>query len=483
MSADEKQRRPSYPWKTALAILTFIGWVALPVVAPALKNYKTLDWTMVPSLLDFPLHKTTRQPIEDEQARLRPETELLTPSPERIVDRAHNMDHFYAALLRTERRQPGAITRILHYGDSPTTADLITADARSLLQQRFGNAGHGFCLIAKPWAWYAHRGVEMSASGWKIDVAMQAEVHDGLFGLGGVTFRGTAGAVANFSLRDRSHTRLEVSYLAQPDGGSFSVAAEDDVLGTVNTEAAQRHPGFAAFDIPGESSRFTIRVTSGTARLFGVSFTKPGPGVIYSSLGVNGAYVSILARMFNQSHWTEELRHYNPDLVIVNYGTNESVYPKFVDYAYSKQMTEVVRRLREALPETSILVMSPMDRGEREASGEIDTVPVMPRLISLERDVASNTGCGFFNTFEAMGGEGTMGRWYQAEPRLVGADFIHPMPAGAKIVGTLLYRALLNGYNNYKMRQLARKTAATQDSVGGAQTANRRPKRPSPLDE
>ena len=30
-----------------------------------------------------------------------------------------------------------------------------------------------------------------------------------------------------------------------------------------------------------------------------------------------------------------------------------------------------------------------------------------------------------------------MGRWYAAEPRLVGADFIHPMPAGAKIVGEL----------------------------------------------
>ena len=47
-----------------------------------------------------------------------------------------------------------------------------------------------------------------------------------------------------------------------------------------------------------------------------------------------------------------------------------------------------------------------------------------------------------------------MGRWYAAEPRLVGADFIHPMPAGAKIVGELLYRALRDGYNQYKLRQL-----------------------------
>jgi len=197
-------------------------------------------------------------------------------------------------------------------------------------------------------------------------------------------------------------------------------------------------------------------VTGGTARLFGVEFGKSGPGVVYNSLGVNGASISILARLFNEQHWAQELQHYNPDLVIVNYGTNESVYPKFVEYAYTKLMTEVVRRLRNALPNTSILVMSPMDRGERDSSGEIDTVPVMPRLVSLERQVATDRGCGFFNTFEAMGGAGTMGRWYEAEPRLVGADFIHPMPAGAKIVGTLLYKALLNGYNKYKMRELAR---------------------------
>lgn len=476
-SADQTRRRPLYPWKTALTIVTFLGWLALPIVAPALKNYKTLDWATVPSVLDFPLHKTSQQPIQQEQARLRPESEPLTPRPEGIVDRAHDMDHFYAALLRTERKQEGAVTRILHYGDSPTTADLITADARTLLQQRFGNAGHGFCLIAKPWAWYGHRGVSMSASGWKIDVAMTPEVHDGLFGLGGVSFRGSTDAVAQFSLRDHTHTRIEVAYLAQPGGGSFSVTAGDTVLGTVDTASDAKRAAFAAFPIPDGAGRFTIRVTSGMARLFGVEFSKPGPGVIYSSLGVNGAYVSILAKMFNEKHWVEELRHYDPDLVIVNYGTNESVYPKFVDYAYSKQMDQVVRRLREALPETSILVMSPMDRGERDSSGAIETVPVMPRLVSLEQQVATDTGCAFFNTFEAMGGSGTMGRWYEAEPRLVGADFIHPMPAGAKIVGTLLYKALLNGYNGYKMRQLARKVSATPDGSNGRARTGVRPPR------
>jgi hypothetical protein len=77
----------------------------------------------------------------------------------------------------------------------------------------------------------------------------------------------------------------------------------------------------------------------------------------------------------------------------------------------------------------------------------------------------------FFNTFEAMGGEGTMGRWYSAEPRLVGADFIHPMPAGAKIVGELLYNALRDGYNQYKLRQL-KDTAGLVDRPKTAKSQN-----------
>ena len=42
--------------------------------------------------------------------------------PVRIEDPTDNMSPFYEALWRTEKKEPGAVTRILHYGDSPTTA-------------------------------------------------------------------------------------------------------------------------------------------------------------------------------------------------------------------------------------------------------------------------------------------------------------------------------------------------------------------------
>src|SRR5580698_2457370 len=132
-----------------------------------------------------------------------------------------SLDAFYASLRRRK------VTRILHYGDSPTTADSITSDIRRLLQARFGDAGHGFLLIAKPWAWYGHNGMRLDAKGWQIEPASQKRAPDGFHGLGGVSFRGEPGAVSRVGLPDGGYTNAIVYYLAQPGGGSFTVNSEE----------------------------------------------------------------------------------------------------------------------------------------------------------------------------------------------------------------------------------------------------------------
>jgi hypothetical protein len=59
-------------------------------------------------------------------------TTILPSVGELWLDSTGSMHTFYESLLRTEQHQADAITRILHYGDSPTTGDLITADVRAM---------------------------------------------------------------------------------------------------------------------------------------------------------------------------------------------------------------------------------------------------------------------------------------------------------------------------------------------------------------
>ena len=276
-----------------------------------------------------------------------------------------SLDSFYDALRRTESKQPGAVTRILHYGDSPTTADSITSDVRRLLQERFGDAGHGFLLIAKPWAWYGHAGMELEASKWKIEAASQGRAKDGIHGLGGVSVRGGSGATSNVKFSDDRHTGATVYYLAQPDGGDFVVDTGDQELASVHTADAEKHMAFASFALPAGTRNLHLSVTSGNVRLFGYRFDKDQPGVQYSSLGVNGAQVEMVERYFEAGQWTAALQHEDPALVVLNYGTNESIYPAYVEKQYPDELRTVIARIRAALPHASLLVMSPMDREAR----------------------------------------------------------------------------------------------------------------------
>jgi len=54
----------------------------------------------------------------------------------------------------------------------------------------------------------------------------------------------------------------------------------------------------------------------------------------------------------------------------------------------------------------------------------------IPEIVAIQRQVAAEMHCAFFDTYDAMGGEGTMARWYGASPRLVTADLLHPTPQG-----------------------------------------------------
>jgi hypothetical protein len=254
-------------------------------------------------VLDFLPRRGSASPSGDEQMRLRPDLDQASLGIPVIDDPARDLELFYAKLETVETGAPGAVARILHYGDSPTTADQITSDMRMLLQKRFGDAGHGYCLMAKPWAWYEHRGVSMQSRGWLIDPVNQSSIHDGLFGLGGVSCRGGAGSQTEYVLRDATHTRVELDYLATPGGGTLEVEADGVTVAEVSTAGDQVRAAHTSLALPKGARRVRVRATSGAVRVFGAEFTKPGPGVIYDSLGLNGAYVTVLARLMDGKHW------------------------------------------------------------------------------------------------------------------------------------------------------------------------------------
>jgi lysophospholipase L1-like esterase len=396
---------------------------------------------------------------QDASADTRQSTAPKVEEPVTLLhDEDGSLEHFYKVLAMT---RAGAIARVVHYGDSPTTADLITGDIRRLMQKRFGNAGHGFILLEQPWAWYQHPDVKLLSFGWHPTAATQDRVQDSFYGLGGVSFTGTAPSRTHYSFRMGRHARFDLSFLQQPHGGQLSVSSGGQTLREIDTAADKARPGFATIRADPSVSELDVEVTSGNVRAFGLVAETGGPGVVYDSLGLNGASISVLSRTFSRSHWSEQLRHRNPDLVVINYGTNEADFDDFIRKEYESELREAIRRVRTAVPRSSVLIMSPMDRGYWAAPGRVETMPAIQRIVDIQSRVARETGCGFFNTFAAMGGEGTVARWYREKPPLIAADLIHPHSAGASVIAKALMKELLEGLERFEARERSRESGSS----------------------
>lgn len=370
-----------------------------------------------------------------------------------MLDDQMALDPFFESLWHLERRQSRAaeMVTILHYGDSPTTADLITGDARAILQKRFGDAGFGFNLAAKPWAWYGHRNVEIHDHGWassQKDATGVGRYKQGSYGLGGAVFAGGAGSQTTYTLTGTPQRTVDVLYLASPSGGVLSVQANGTSIGEIDTQAESVSAQAKHFVLPEGTRHVVLEVASGTVKAFGADFRTGGAGVLYDSLGLNGATTTILSRTFDPGLLSQSLHYAHPQLVIINYGTNESQFSGLIDNL-EKELKLAIEHVRTADPHVPILIMSPMDRGER-AGGDIHTMGTIPQIVAIQRRVAEETHCAFFDTYDAMGGAGTVGRWYATQPRLMTADLIHPTPQGAAIVANLLIDNLLVGYDHWK---------------------------------
>jgi lysophospholipase L1-like esterase len=363
----------------------------------------------------------------------------------------HALDAFYASLARTDKKELGAVTRILHYGDSTIASDYVSGTMRRRFQSRFGDAGHGFILIANPWEWYFHNDVSHASQGeWKASRLSGPIAPDGMYGLGGVSFTSYGGGIAWYGTATkgdfgRKVSRFDLYYLEQPGGGDVELSIKGGATERFSTRAEQKATRVRSMTVPDGEAELRLRaVGGGGVRLFGVSLERDVPGVTYDALGAHAA-MAVYWKQQNAAHWKEQMDLRRPALVVFQYGTNESDLWKFDETEYEKGLGEVLDVLRAASPGASIVVAAPMDRAEA-SRGKVVTKAVIPKLVSIQRRVALARGMAVWSMFDAMGGEGSMARWYKARPQLAGGDLTHPTPLGAELLGNAFTKALLAKY-------------------------------------
>jgi lysophospholipase L1-like esterase len=362
------------------------------------------------------------------------------------------MRSLHAALRRATRGEGKA--RLLFWGASHVASDSFTGRIRTELQSRFGDGGHGFVMPVHPWRTYQHFGVELESNGqthWTTHRIMAGSTGGGIFGFGGVAVESSlAGAYGTLqTVADGPWTTtassFELYYLKQPGGGSFDVLIDGVVVEHVATHGETHEPAYARYEVPDGTHSFGVHVTgNGPARIFGVVVERDSPGVVVDALGINGARARYQL-LWDDAVFRAQLAHRDPDLVVLAYGTNEAGDEDVPVDVHASRLREVIARVRETVPRASCLLVGPTDRPvvDRRNRNPQDR-PFTLEINRIQREIAFENGCGFFDLVAFMGGPMSMVRW--VHDGYGAPDHVHFTRQGYQRLGEVLFGAIVHGY-------------------------------------
>jgi len=366
--------------------------------------------------------------------------------------------HVFETLAALEDGHAHDDVRVLQYGDSHTASDMGVSAFRRVLQARFGDGGRGFVAVGRPWSTYSLDGVHTGMEG--VFASTKPTGHrssplpaalEGRYGLLGIGIAAGKQRSRAWSDVAAPASRVELAYAQEPAGGSFDVFVDGTRTVHVSTQSPDTKSGWSAFDVPDAPHRIEVRTAGdGDVVLYGMSLDRSQAGVVVDTLGINGAQVFTPLR-WSEDHFTEQLRHAAPDLVVLAYGTNESMQPGLTDANYERAIVDMLGRVARAAPTASCLLLGPPDMAQHDKGRNAwYTWPRIGEVIAVQKRVADAAGCAFFDQREAMGGPGSIIRWAsEPEPR-ANFDRVHLRRSGYTQVGTAFATDLMRAYDEWR---------------------------------
>ena len=374
--------------------------------------------------------------------------ELDLPTPEAL-------DPFFASLAETDAGFAGAVTRVTHWGDSAIAADNVTSSLRQTMQRRFGDAGHGFHLAARPHSSYYHRAMKFSGGeGFSKCYIIHGCAKDGRYGIGGTVATSAGGGRSTFATHPktpngRKVSKYEVWYQARPGGGKLRLVVDGGEPEFVDTSADEVRDAWHVKEVEDGAHELEIRASGGgKVKVYGVVMEREGPGVVWDEMSQIGAFTSRFL-YFDPTHIREQIEHRGTNLIVFEFGGNDLLLKGRNSQKYREQFSKVLARFRAGDDPPACLVISPVDHGQREGN-RIVSVEGMQRTTDAQREAAHENGCAFFDTRAAMGGENSVARW--RSKRWISGDLSHLTGSGQRVLGQLVYLALMKGYRDYRAR-------------------------------
>ncbi len=199
--------------------------------------------------------------------------------------------------------------------------------------------------------------------------------------------------------------------------------------------------GITEFDIE-ETNTLTLRIScpdtiSSSFTLYGISLDNNDPGIVYNSIGVNGARLS---SYLNCEYYSQHISALKPDLVIFSIGTNDGNTRHLNAEKYKNEYEQLIEITKTAAPQAKILITVPNDCYYYKRYANPNTAILRKEIISL----AKEKNYAVWDFYSIMGGFDSSRKWYNYG--LMRYDRIHFNKKGYLLKGELFVSAFLRGW-------------------------------------
>lgn len=411
---------------------------------------------------------------------------------------------FYQKLDLLEQNQKRKIN-IVHIGDSHIQADIFTAKIRNGLQAIYGNGGFGFTFpyrVAKtnnsaPINYLsvgnfescrnslAESSKQIGLSGLALETknknfVIQLQVENAQYNFTKLKIitpnNANMFAVATDTLNLDDLLPTNISHLVKPgeflggiaskygvsitnikrinnlkndiirDGQLLEIPSKQTHSTTNYTPIQLQESALYRSYVTSKPTNKILIVPTPDADLFGLNglvLENDKHGIIYHSIGVNGAKASDYNKF---SLFKEQLPVLNPDLVIISLGTNES-YNKLSKADYFIQIEKMIAYIKEKSPETCILVTTPPPSILLKKYHNT----YIEEYADIIKDNATTLDYAVWDLLDIFGGNEAIDSNSQAG--YMATDQVHYSKEGYEKQGEMFVQTFVKSYEQYKLEK------------------------------
>lgn len=200
------------------------------------------------------------------------------------------------------------------------------------------------------------------------------------------------------------------------------------------------------FSLPNFTDSICIRFDSvpGEFTLTGILLENDMPGISVHGVGVNGARVSSYLRC---DDFERDLELIRPDLIIFGIGINDAAENDFEKNTFMRHYNELIKVIQRVNPDCALLFLTNNDSYKREKTKKKNHYEVNLNGEIVEEvfmELGKKYNAAVWNQFDIMGGLKSMQDWEEAG--LAKKDKVHFTNEGYRLLGDLLYNALITRY-------------------------------------